>query len=86
MKSSSFRSSQALQAMAVGRCALWAVGGAHSNWSTSPAQSKLSRRAGADVARAEVARDGKIVLVLQKDDEPPSMSERNEWDEVNGED
>ena len=44
------------------------------------------RRAGADVARAEVARDGKIVLMLQKDDEPPSMSERNEWDEVNGED
>jgi hypothetical protein len=26
------------------------------------------------------------VLVLQKDDEPLSMSERNEWDEVNGED
>ena len=48
---------------------------------------KAVKRAGADVARAEVARDGKIVLVLQKDDELPlSMSERNEWDEVNGED
>ena len=46
---------------------------------------KAVKRAGADVARA-VARDGKIVLVLQEDDEPPSMSERNEWDEVNGED
>jgi hypothetical protein len=47
---------------------------------------KAVKKAGADVARAEVARDGKIVLVLQKDDEPPAMSERNEWDEVNGED
>jgi hypothetical protein len=47
---------------------------------------KAVKKAGADVARAEVARDGKIVLVLQKDDEPPSMSESNEWDEVNGED
>ena len=47
---------------------------------------KAVKKAGADVARAEVARDGKIVLMLQKDDEPPSMSERNECDEVNGED
>ena len=47
---------------------------------------KAVKKAGAYVARAEVARDGKIVLVLQKDDEPLSMSERNEWDEVNGED
>ena len=45
---------------------------------------KAVKKAGADVARAEVARDGKIVLVLQKDDEPPSVSKRNEWDEVNG--
>jgi len=47
---------------------------------------RAAKKAGAQVARAEVARDGKIVLVLQKDDEPPSMSERNEWDEINGED
>ena len=45
---------------------------------------KAVKRAGADVERAEVARDGKIVLVLKKDGEPPSMSERNEWDEDNG--
>ena len=38
------------------------------------------------MARAEVARDGKIVLVLKKDGEAPSRSERNEWDEINGED
>jgi len=47
---------------------------------------KAVKKAGGDVARAEVARDGKIVLVLQKNGEPPSMSGRNEWDEVNGED
>ena len=49
---------------------------------------KVVKKAGVDIARAEIARDGKIVLVLQKDDEPPSMSERerNEWDEINGED
>ena len=45
---------------------------------------KAVKKAGVDVARAEVARDGKIVLVLQKDGEP--LSERNEWDVVNGED
>jgi hypothetical protein len=47
---------------------------------------KAVKKAGEDVARAEVARDGKIVLVLQKHDGPPSGSERNEWDEVDGED
>ncbi len=31
---------------------------------------KAVKKAGVDVARAEVARDGKIVLVLEKDDEP----------------
>jgi uncharacterized protein GlcG (DUF336 family) len=46
---------------------------------------KAAKKAGADVERAEVNRDGKIVLVLKKDDEPPSTSERNEWDEDNGE-
>jgi len=47
---------------------------------------RAAKKAGANVARAEVARDGKIVLVLKKDDEAPSMSERNEWDEFDGED
>ena len=45
-----------------------------------------ARKAGIDVARAEVARDGKIVLVLKKDAGAPSISERNEWDEINGAD
>lgn len=47
---------------------------------------KAARKAGIDVARAEVAKDGKIVLVLKKDAEAPSISERNEWDEINGPD
>jgi hypothetical protein len=47
---------------------------------------KAAKKAGAHVARAEVARDGKIVLVLKRDEEAPSISERNEWDEINGED
>jgi hypothetical protein len=47
---------------------------------------RAAKKAGANVARAEVARDGKIVLVLKKDDEAPSESERNEWDEINGDD
>jgi hypothetical protein len=44
------------------------------------------KKAGTQVARAEVARDGKIVLVLKKDGERPPTSERNEWDETNGDD
>jgi hypothetical protein len=47
---------------------------------------RAAKKAGADVARAEVARDGKIVLILRKDGEAQSISERNEWDEVNGRD
>ena len=47
---------------------------------------RAAKKAGANVARAEVARDGKIVLVLKKDGERPPMSERNEWDDINGED
>jgi hypothetical protein len=47
---------------------------------------RAAKKAGAHVARAEVARDGKIVLVLKRDEEAPSISERNEWDEINGED
>jgi hypothetical protein len=47
---------------------------------------RAAKKAGADIARAEVARDGKIVLVLRKDGEAPSMGERNEWDQISGED
>ena len=42
---------------------------------------RAAKKAGADVARAEVARDGKIILVLNKNDETRRNSERNEWDE-----
>lgn len=44
------------------------------------------KKAGAEVARAEVARDGRIVLVLKKDGEAQCIGECNEWDEVNGAD
>ncbi len=48
---------------------------------------KAAKKAGVDVARAEVARDGKIVLVLNRDGEAQPNSERNEWDEeANGAD
>ena len=47
---------------------------------------RAAKKAGADVARAEVARDGKIVLVLKNDGQARSISERNEWDEINGTD
>jgi hypothetical protein len=47
---------------------------------------RAAKKAGAHVARAEVSRDGKIVLVLKKDGEVSSISERNEWDEINGTD
>ncbi len=47
---------------------------------------RAAKKAGAQVARAEVARDGKIVLVLKKDGEALSIGERNEWDEIDGED
>jgi hypothetical protein len=51
-----------------------------------PALSKLSRRRELTLHAMRSLGTGRSVLVLQKDDEPPSMSERNEWDEVNGED
>jgi hypothetical protein len=47
---------------------------------------RAAKKAGENVARAEIARDGKIVLVLNMDDQTPSGSERNEWDEINGQD
>jgi hypothetical protein len=36
---------------------------------------------GVEVTRAEIARDGKIVLVLDRDSKAPANSELNEWDE-----
>jgi hypothetical protein len=41
---------------------------------------KAAQKAGVDVARAEVGRDGKIILVLNRDETQPN-SEHNEWDE-----
>jgi hypothetical protein len=43
---------------------------------------RAAKKAGANVTRAEVARDGKIVLVL--DGEASSGNEINEWDEMYG--
>ena len=42
---------------------------------------KAAKKAGVDITRAEVARDGRIVLVLNRGGEP-SKSESNEWDEA----
>lgn len=42
---------------------------------------KAAKKAGVDVARAEVARDGRIVLVLNRNGDTQPNSERNEWDE-----
>jgi hypothetical protein len=42
---------------------------------------RAAKKAGADVVRAEVARDGKIVLVLNRDSDVPPSSEHNEWDD-----
>jgi ATP-dependent exoDNAse (exonuclease V) alpha subunit len=39
---------------------------------------RAARKAGADVERVEIGRDGRIVLVLKNGDEVP---EGNEWDE-----
>lgn len=40
---------------------------------------RAARKAGADVGRVEIGRDGRIVLVLKNGDEV--SPERNEWDE-----
>lgn len=42
---------------------------------------RAAKKAGADVVRAEVARDGKIVLVLNRDSDVTPSSEHNEWDD-----
>lgn len=43
---------------------------------------RAAKKAGVDVARAEVGRDGKIVLVLNTDVQASQNSARNEWDEA----
>jgi hypothetical protein len=40
---------------------------------------RAARKAGADVERVEIARDGRIVLVFKNGEEV--LVERNEWDE-----
>ena len=40
---------------------------------------RAARKAGVDVERVEVGRDGRIVLVLKNGDKV--FTERNEWDE-----
>ena len=42
---------------------------------------RAARKAGENVARAEIARDGKIVLVLNGDRKALPNNERNEWDD-----
>ena len=39
---------------------------------------KAAKKAGVDVERAEIGKDGKITLVLNRDGK---AGERNEWDE-----
>lgn len=46
---------------------------------------RAAQKAGVHVARAEVTRDGKIVLVFDRHSEA-LPSERNEWDEIDGTD
>jgi hypothetical protein len=41
---------------------------------------RAAKKAGVDITRAEVARDGRIVLVLNRGGEALPDSERNEWD------
>jgi hypothetical protein len=48
---------------------------------------RAAKKAGVEIKRAEVAKDGKIVLVLNSDGGALPNSERNEWDEeTDGED
>jgi hypothetical protein len=42
---------------------------------------RAAKKAGIGIVRAEVARDGRIVLVLSKEGEALTNCERNEWDE-----
>jgi hypothetical protein len=48
---------------------------------------RAAQKAGLDVERAELAKDGKIVLVFKPKGEVMPADERNEWDdEINGAD
>lgn len=42
---------------------------------------KAAQKAGMAVTRAEVGKDGKIVLILDGADSSTRRDERNEWDE-----
>jgi len=47
---------------------------------------RAARKAGMNVARAEVDRAGKIILVLKNDGAGASAAGRNEWDDIDGTD
>jgi uncharacterized protein GlcG (DUF336 family) len=47
---------------------------------------RAAKKAGMNVARAEVDRAGKIILVLKNDGGEASTTERNEWDDIDGTD
>ena len=41
---------------------------------------RAAKKAGVEVARAEVAKDGKIILILDRSEKGLPEIERNEWD------
>ncbi len=43
---------------------------------------KAAEKSGKEVVRAEIEKNGKIVLVFNRGSEGPASTERNEWDEV----
>ena len=45
---------------------------------------RAARKAGQEVARAEIEKDGKIVLVFSPASGKSAGAERNEWDDVIG--
>ena len=45
---------------------------------------KAAEKSGKEVVRAEIGKDGKIVLVFNRGGERPASTESNEWDEVIG--
>ncbi len=45
---------------------------------------RAAEKSGKEVVRAEIGKDGKIVLVFNRWQRGPASIERNEWDEVIG--
>jgi hypothetical protein len=43
---------------------------------------KAARAAGCIVARVEVGKDGRIILILTGKEQPDNKTEANEWDNV----